>query len=197
MMPDLDLASANGHVVRPEQQDDIADRLAERYREGATLDQLAVEFHMPPSRCRQTLLQAGVTLRSTGTVRSGQWFDVTAIPLERQREIAEAYRAFPGYEVAAAYGIPLPWVEKIAHLYGVRKAAPRGYRKRRGRSSQPSQPVTATNQTYLATLVVEASVEAVTWEAALAQLRAASPTVQVVRVRTVQRLVATSVRRQR
>jgi hypothetical protein len=78
MMPDLDLTSANGHVVRPEQQDDIPDRLVERYREGATLNQLAVEFHMPPSRCRQTLLQAGVTLRSTGTVRSGQWFDVTA-----------------------------------------------------------------------------------------------------------------------
>src|SRR6478752_3584481 len=42
-------------------------------------------------------------------LRSGQRFDVTANPPERQRETAEAYRA-PGYEVAAAYGIPLPWV---------------------------------------------------------------------------------------
>jgi hypothetical protein len=58
-MPDLDLTSANGHVVRPEKQDDLVDRLAERNRAGATLNQLAVEFQMPPIRRQQTLLPAG------------------------------------------------------------------------------------------------------------------------------------------
>lgn len=176
----------NGHVLPA---DDLPDRLVQRYAAGAALDELAVEFHMPPSRCRRLLLESGVELRVSRATRSVEWFDPSAIPLERQREIAEAYRAFAGYEVAAAYGIPLSWVEKIAHLHGVRKAAPRGYRKRRSRSAGGSAtPVLA--RAYRATLVEEAQVEATTWEAAVTQLRQASPAIQVLRVSAVQRLVA-------
>lgn len=151
--------TSNGHVVVP--ADDVSSRLAQHYSDGATLDQLAVEFHMPPTRCRQLLLEVGATLRPRAAPRPGPWFDVSAIPLDRQREIAEAYRTFPGYEVAAAYGIPLPWVKKIAHLHGVRKAAPRGYRKRRGASAPArAAPARAPIQSYMATLVVEARIDA-------------------------------------
>jgi hypothetical protein len=183
----------NGHAVVP--ADVSSNALADRYAAGATLDELAVEFHMPPSRCPRLLLESGVELRVSRASRSAEWFDPSAIPLERQREIAEAYRAFAGYEVAAAYGIPLPWVEKIAHLYGVRKAAPRGYRKRRTRSAGGAVTSVAPHA-YRATLVVEAQIEAGTWEAAVAQLRQASPAIQVLRVSAVQRLVAVTPQRQ-
>ena len=179
----------NGHV-HPS-GGDLPSRLAERYAAGATLDQLAVEFHMAPSRCRRLLLQAGVTLRPLTPPRPAAWFDPAAIPLERQREIAEAYRAFPGHEVAAAYGLPLPWVQKIARLHGVRKAAPRGYRKQRGSARGARTRVPAPVQRYVATLVVEAQLEAPGWEAAVAHLRQAGTAIQVVRVCAVQRLIAT------
>jgi hypothetical protein len=179
----------NGHV-RPS-GGGLPSRLAERYAAGATLDELAVEFRMPPTRCRRLLLEAGIALRPLTPPRPGHWFDPSAIPLERQREIAEAYRAFPGYEVAAAYGIALPWVQKIARLHGVRKAAPRGYRKQRQNvaPARPREP--APVQRYLATLVVEAQLEAPNWDAAVASLRQAGSAIHVVRVCTVQRLVAT------
>jgi hypothetical protein len=179
---------SNGHV-HPS-GGDLPLRLAERYAAGATLDQLAVEFHMAPSRCRRLLLQAGATLRPLTPPRPAAWFDPAAIPLERQREIAEAYRAFPGHEVAAAYGLPLPWVQKIARLHGVRKAAPRGYRKQRGSARGARTPAPAPVQRYVATLVVEAQLEAPGWEAAVAHLRQAGTAIQVVRVCAVQRLVA-------
>ena len=166
----LEPGATNGHVVAP--IEDVSLRMADRYAAGATLDQLAVEFRMPPTRCRQMLLQAGVVLRPTTSPPSGGWFDAAAIPLERQREIAEAYRAFPGHEVAAAYGIPLSWVRKIAHLHGVRKTAPRGYRKQRGgTASARSASTRPPTQSYTATLVVEARVDGSSWEAAVAQLR--------------------------
>ena len=179
----------NGHVPPP--SDDVPTRLVERYAAGATLDDLAVEFHMPPSRCRRLLLEAGVALRPLTPPRPGHCFDPSAIPLERQREIAEAYRAFPGYEVAAAYGIALPWVQKIARLHGVRKAAPRGYRKQRGSPAPVRAPTPTRVQRYVATLVVEAHLEASSWEAAVAHLRQAGTAIHVVRVCAVQRLVAT------
>jgi hypothetical protein len=145
--------SANGHAHLP--VGDLQARLVERYAAGATLDQLAVEFQMPQSGCRRLLLEAGATLRPPAAPRTGHWFDPVVIPLERQREIAEAYRAFPGYEVAAAYGIPLHWVRKIAHLHGVRKAAPHGYRKRRDRRARAQHPAAQPLRTYLARLVVD------------------------------------------
>jgi hypothetical protein len=191
MMLTPEMPNTNGHVLTPVLGDDLPARIAGSYTAGATLDELAVEFHMPTSRCRKLLIQAGVELRSSRTPRPARWFDPSAIPLDRQREIADAYRAFPGYEVAAAYGIPLAWVEKIAHLHGVRKAAPRGYRKRRSRST--AQVMTAGSleyQMYRATLIVEAQVEAASWESAVAQLRQASPAIRVTRVCDIQRLVA-------
>jgi len=176
--------SSNGHVHLP------TDDLPARYAAGATLDQLAVEFHMPAGRCRRLLLDAGVALRHLTPPRPGQWFEPSAIPLERQHEIAEAYRAFPGHEVAAAYGIPLHWVGKIARLHGIRKAAPRGYRKQRGRVAQARPPVPGPNRGFAATLVVEAHLEAPSWEAAVAQLRQASAPVRIVRICEIRRLVA-------
>ena len=148
------------------------------------------------SACHQPAVGAccwrpGVAIRPLPPPRPGHWFDPSAIPLERQREIAEAYRAFPGYEVAAAYGIALPWVQKIARLHGVRKAAPRGYRKQRQNPARAQPPTPAPVQCYLATLVVEAQLEASSWEAAVASLRQAGSAIHVVRVCTVQRLVAT------
>ncbi len=146
---------------------------------------------MPPTRCRQLLLEVGATLRPPAAPQPGPWFDVSAIPLDRQREIAEAYRPFPGYEVAGAYGIPLPWVKKIAHLHGVRQAAPRGYRKRRG-ASAPARAAAARApiQSYVVTLVVEARVDAPSWEAAVGQIRQAGSPLQVVRGCAIQSLVA-------
>ena len=179
----------NGHVPAP--SDDVPTRLAERYAAGATLDQLAVEFHTAPGRCRRLLLDAGTILRPPTPPQPGQWFDPSVIPLDRQREIAEAYRVFPGYEVAAAYGIGLPWVQKIARLNGVRKAAPRGYRKQRGSPASVRAPTPTRVQRYVATLVVEAHLEASSWEAAVAHLRQAGTAIHVVRVCAVQRLVAT------
>ena len=179
----------NGTIHPP--TDTLAARLAARYASGATLGELAVEFHMAPSRCRRLLLEAGVTLRPLATPRPGPWFDPAGIPLDRQREIAEAYRAFPGYEVAGAYGIPLPWVEKIARLHGVRKAAPRGYRKRRASvTPRPPAAAPASIQGYTATLLVEARFEAAGWEVAVAQLHQAGAAIHIVRVCAVQRLVA-------
>lgn len=179
--------------------DDLPASVAARYRAGATLDQLAVECHIPPSRCRRLPLDAGVTLRPLTAPRPGPWFDPSGIPLDRQREIAEAYRAFPGHEVAAAYGIPLPWVAKIAHLLGVRKTAPRGYRKRRGppsRSVTLDVATTGISQGYTATAVVQAYLEAPSWESAVAQLRQAGTAIQVVRVCGIQRLVAVAAARE-
>ena len=145
---------------------------------------------MAPSRCRRVLVGAGVVLRPLTPPRLGPWFDPASIPLERQREIATAYGAFPGYEVAHAYGIPLPWVERIARLQGVRKKAPRGYHKRRSLASRstPAEPLATSG--YVATLVVEAHLEAPSWEAAVVQLRQAGPAIRVLRVCSVQRLVA-------
>jgi hypothetical protein len=183
-----DPVSPNGHTHLPVR--DLPARLAERYAAGATLDQLAVQFQMPPGGCRRLLLEAGATLRPAAAPRTGYWFDPSVIPLERQREIAEAYRAFPGYEVATEYGIPLPWVQKIARLYGVRKAAPRGYRKRRERPGHEQPPVSGPVRTYAATLVVEAQVEAPSEERAVAYLYQAGTAIRIVRVCPVQRVVA-------
>jgi hypothetical protein len=46
-------------------------------------------------------------------------------------------------------------------------------------------------QCYLATLVVEAQLEASSWEAAVASLRQAGSAIHVVRICAVQRLIAT------
>jgi len=189
VIPVPEPASPNGHVVAPVQ--DATPLMVERYAAGATLDELAVEFHMPPTRCRHVLLQAGVFLRPVTAPAPGAWFDAAAIPLDRQREIAEAYRAFPGHEVAAAYGIPLRWVRKIAHLHGVRKAAPRGYRKRRaGPTPVHHAAARVPIQGYRATLLVEARVDARSWDAAVAQLRQRGAPVQVLRICAIQSLVA-------
>jgi hypothetical protein len=183
-----DPVTPDGHAHLPVH--DLPTRLAERYTAGATLDQLAVDFQMPPNGCRRLLLEAGVTLRPAAAPRTGHRFDPSVIPLARQREIAEAYRAFPGYEVAAAYGIPLPWVPKIARLHGVRKAAPCGYRKHRVRPARAQLPAPGPLQPYVATLVVEAQIEAPSRECAIADLHQAGATIRIVRVCAVQRVVA-------
>jgi hypothetical protein len=123
-----------------------------------------------------------VTLRPPAAPRASHWFDPSVIPLERQREIAEAYRAFPGYEVAAAYGIPLHWVQKIARLHGVRKAAPRGYRKHRVRAGRAQLPARIPLETYVATVVVEAQVDAPSAERAIAFLHQPGAAIRITRV---------------
>ena len=105
-------------------------RVAARYRDGATLDQLAVEFGRSESVIGRLLDAAGVERRQpAGMPPRPAWFDLAGIPLERQKEIAELYRLYPAHEVAAAYGLPIRAVERIAARYGVRKRAPNGYHR--------------------------------------------------------------------
>jgi hypothetical protein len=105
-------------------------RVAARYRDGATLDQLAVEFGRSESVIGRLLDADGVERRPPAAMppRPG-WFDLASIPLERQKEIAELYRLYPAHEVAGAYGLPIRAVERIAARYGVRKRAPNGYHR--------------------------------------------------------------------
>jgi hypothetical protein len=121
----------------PEQQPDLPEpaelmcrRVAARYRDGATLDQLAVEFGRSESVIGRLLDAAGVERRPPAAMppRPG-WFDLASIPLERQKEIAELYRLYPAHEVAHAYGLPIRAVERIAARCGVRKRAPNGYHR--------------------------------------------------------------------
>jgi hypothetical protein len=46
-----DPVTPNGHAHLP--LDDLRQRVAVRYAAGATLDQLAVDFQMPPTGCRR------------------------------------------------------------------------------------------------------------------------------------------------
>lgn len=187
LVPDPPTSNGLVHI----QPDELTSSMAERYAAGATLDELAVEFRMPPSRCRKQLLAAGPRLRSSPPTRAVRWFDPAVIPLDRQREIADAYRVFPGYEVAAAYDLSLPWVQKIAALHGVRKVAPRGYRKRRGATAADVRRVPPVSvERFLATLVVDVELEAANWEAAVSCVRQAGTPLRVLRVCSVQRLVA-------
>ena len=118
------------HPDPPEPAELVARRVAARYRDGATLDQLAVEFGRSESVISHLLDAAGVERRPPAAMppRLG-WFDLAGIPLERQKEIAELYRLYPAHEVAAAYGLPIRAVERIAARYGVRKRAPNGYHR--------------------------------------------------------------------
>jgi hypothetical protein len=109
---------------------ELLNRLSIRYSEGATLDQLAVEFERSETVIARLLDAAGVQRRMpTRMPPQSGWFDLNSIPLERQKEIAEAYRLFPAHEVAGAYGIPIRAVERIAARCGVRKRAPNGYHR--------------------------------------------------------------------
>jgi hypothetical protein len=121
----------------PEQQPDLPEpdelmcrRVAARYRDGATLDQLAVEFGRSESVISRLLDAAGAERRPPAAMppRLG-WFDLAGIPLERQKEIAELHRLYHAHEVAGAYGLPIRAVERIAARYGVRKRAPNGYHR--------------------------------------------------------------------
>jgi hypothetical protein len=123
-----DPVTPDGHAHLPVH--DLPTRLAERYPAGAIPDQLAVD-EMPPNGCRHLLLEAGVTLRPPAAPRSGHWLDPSVIPLERQREITEAYRAFPGYEVAApavAYLHQAGATIRIVRICVVRRAVTLGAR---------------------------------------------------------------------
>jgi hypothetical protein len=98
--------------------------------DGATLDQLAVEFGRSESVISRLLDAAGVVRREpAGMPPRPAGFDLASIPLERQKEIAEVYRLYPAHEVAGAYGLPVRVVERIAARYGVRKRAPNGYHR--------------------------------------------------------------------
>ena len=122
----------------PEPAELLGRRVAARYRDGATLEQLAIEFGRSESVIGRLLDAAGVERRPpAGMPPRPAWFDVASIPLERQKEIAELYRLYPAHEVARAYGLPIRAVERIAARYGVRKRAPNGYH-RVGRSVRAS-----------------------------------------------------------
>ena len=114
----------------PEPAELLGRRVAARYRDGATLEQLAVEFGRSESVIGRLLDAAGVERRPPPVMPPRPaWFDLAGIPLERQREIAELYRLYPAHEVAAAYAIPIRAVDHIAARYGVRKRAPNGYHR--------------------------------------------------------------------
>ena len=118
------------HPDLPEPAELVGRRVAARYRDGATLDQLAVEFGRSESVIGRLLDAAGVERRpGAGMPPRPAWFDLASIPLERQKEIAELYRLYPAHEVAGAYGLPIRAVERIAARYGVRKRAPNGYHR--------------------------------------------------------------------
>ncbi len=114
----------------PEPAELVSRRVAARYRDGATLDQLAVEFGRSESVIGRLLDAAGVERRPFASMPPRPaWFDLAGIPLQRQKEIAELYRLYPAHEVAGAYGLPIRAVERIAARYGVRKRAPNGYHR--------------------------------------------------------------------
>ena len=126
------------HPELPGPPEPMGRRVAARYQDGATLDQLAVEFGRSESVIGRLLDAAGIERRPTpGMPPRPAWFDLASVPLERQREIAELYRLYPAHEVTGAYGLPIRAVERIAARYGVRKRAPNGYH-RVGRPTTPA-----------------------------------------------------------
>ena len=158
-------------------------RVAARYRDGATLDQLAVEFGRSESVIGRLLDTAGVERRpAAGMPPRPAWFDLASIPLERQKEIAELYRLYPAHEVAGAYGLPIRAVERIAARYGVRKRAPNGYhrvvRSAPG-SSAGARARSAARPTYRVTALLAVDVTASSVPEALALVGTAGTGVRV------------------
>src|SRR3954470_20071295 len=158
-------------------------RVAARYRDGATLDQLAVEFGRSESVIGHLLDAAGVERRQpTGMAPRPAWFDLAGIPLERQKEVAELFRLYPAHEVAGAYGLPIRAVERIAARYGVRKRAPNGYH-RVGRSASGTgdgaRARSSARPTYRVTALLAVDLAAASVAEALALVGSAGTSVRV------------------
>lgn len=181
----------------PEPAELVGRRVAARYRDGATLDQLAVEFGRSESVIGRLLDSAGVERRPpAGMPPRPAWFDLASIPLERQKEIAELYRLYPAHEVAGAYGLPIRVVERIGARYGVRKRAPNGYH-RVGHAASGSGTVARARRTvpptYRVTALLAVDVAAGSVPEALALVGTAGTSVRIaalVRVDAIQSLGA-------
>jgi hypothetical protein len=160
----------------------VGRRVAARYRDGATLDQLAVEFGRSESVIGRLLDAAGVERRpAAGMPPRPAWFDLASIPLERQKEIAELYRLYPAHEVAGAYGLPIRAVERIAARYGVRKRAPNGYHRvgRAAGGGAAARARTTARPTYRVTGLLAVDVAANSVPEALALVGTAGTSVRV------------------
>jgi hypothetical protein len=105
------------------------------------------------------------------------------VPLDRQKEIAEMYRAFPAHEVARAYAIPIRAVERIAARTGVRKRAPNGYHRiaRIGPKAGPGRPPALNSRpVFRITAVAELELAASSLAEALDLAGTAGTTVRIV-----------------
>jgi hypothetical protein len=164
-------------------------RITARYREGATLDQLAVEFNRSESVIGRMLDAASVARRPPRAMPARhRWFDLVTIPVERQKEIADAYWLYPAHEVAGAYGVSIRVVERIADRFGVRKRAPNGYRRvpRSGADKETQVRSTPVMPTYRVTAVLDIELDAASLAEALALVGTPGTRVTVVQFRNVE-----------
>jgi hypothetical protein len=116
-----------------------------------------------------------------------RWFDLATIPVERQKEIANAYRLYPAHEVAGAYGVSIRVVERIPDRFGVRKRAPNGYRRvpRPAGKDSPGRS-TPVMPAYRVTAVLEIELSASFLAEALALVGAPGTRVTIVQLKSVE-----------